>query len=135
MTARSTRRPAPAVVLVWLLSLLMSACGFGGGSGEGSPPTTIPPEYVGEWTAPGQSLLLTEHAEIRYSRLREGGSTLSIAGPLLSFSPKGFSAGFGPLATTFRIDVPPYRDGLVWRMTVDDVELVRPAEEPPPPEV
>ena len=117
-----------------MLSLLLAACGFGGDAG-GEAPTTIPPEYVGEWTAPGQSLLLTETAELRYSRLRDGGSTFSLSGPLLSFSPKGFSAGFGPLATRFRIDVPPHRDGLVWRMTIDEVELVRPAEEPPPPEV
>jgi hypothetical protein len=115
-------------------SLLLAACGFGGDDGGGRP-ASLPPEYVGEWTAPGQSLLLTETAELRYSRLRDGGSTLSVSGPLLSFSEKSFSAGFGPLSTTFRIDVPPYRDGLVWRMTIDDVELVRPAEEPPPPEV
>lgn len=117
-----------------LLLAALAGCGFGGDSAHEAP-TSIPPEYVGEWTAPGISLLLTERAEIRYSRLRDGGSTLTVSGPLLSFTPDAFSAGFGPLASTFHVDVPPRRDGLVWRMTIDDIELVRPADDPPPPEV
>lgn len=127
--------PIRHLLLTSLLIAVLAGCGFGDSGGGGDAPRSIPPEYVGEWTAPGISLLLTERAEIRYSRLRDSGSTLTVSGPLLSFSPQSFSAGFGPLASTFQIDVPPHRDGLVWRMTVDDVELVRPAEEPPPPEI
>lgn len=118
-------------LIVLLAAGLLAACG---GSSRDRP-VSVPAEYVGEWTAPGISLLLTERAEIRYSRLRSNGSTLSIAGPLLSFSEHGFSAGFGPLSTKFRIHSPPRQDGIVWRMTVDDIELVRPAAEPAPPEI
>jgi len=118
-------------LIALLASLLLAACG----GNEGARPVSLPPEFVGEWTAPGIALLLTERAEIRYSRLRSNGSTLSISGPLLSFGERGFSAGFGPLSTKFRINSPPRQDGIVWRMTVDDIEMVRPAAEPAPPEI
>ena len=117
-------------LIALVATLLLAACG-----GSGERPTSVPPAFVGEWTAPGISLLLTGRAEIRYSRLRANGSTLSIAGPLLSFSEQGFVAGFGPLSTRFRIDAPPRLDGLVWRMTVDGIELVRPADAPALPEI
>jgi len=125
---RTRRHWLLAIVAAWLLA----ACG---GSHDAARPVSLPPEFVGEWTAPGISLLLTERAEIRYSRLRGNGSTLSISGPLLRFDEKGFSAGFGPLSTKFRINSAPRRDGIVWRMTVDDIEMVRPAAEPAPPEI
>lgn len=116
----------------WLIALfaalLVAACG---GSNQ---PVSVPEEYVGEWTAPGITLVLTEYGEIHYSRFRDAGSTVSVTGPLRSFDSKRFSTGWGLLSTTFHIDAPPYQDGLVWRMKIDGIELVRPAEGPAPPE-
>lgn len=115
-------------LFVLLAALLLAACG---GS---KAPVSVPADFVGEWTAPGITLVLTEFGEIHYSRFRDAGSTVSVTGPLRSFERQRFSAGWGPLSTTFHIDVPPYQDGLVWRMKIDGIELVRPAEGPAPPE-
>ncbi|MBA4285889.1 MAG: hypothetical protein C0434_10200 [Xanthomonadaceae bacterium] len=109
-------------------ALLLAACG---GSRE---PVSVPEAYIGEWTAPGVTLVLTGFGEIHYSRLRDRTSTVTIEGPLRSFEDKRFSTGWGLLSTTFHIDIPPYQDGLVWRMKIDGIELVRPAEGPAPPE-
>ena len=121
----------------WLIALiaalLLAACS-GGDDGGSDGPVSVPAEYVGEWTAPGITLVLSAYGEIHYSRLRDASSTVTITGPLRSFDGRHFSAGIGPLSTRFHIDTPPYQDGLVWRMKIDGIELVRPAEGPAPPE-
>ncbi len=115
-------------LIVLIATLLLAACG------GNHAPVSVPEDYIGEWTAPGITLVLTEYGEIHYSRLRDAESTVTIEGPLRSFDDKRFSAGWGLLSTTFNIDTPPYQDGLVWRMKIDGIELVRPAEGPAPPE-
>ncbi len=105
----------------WLFAaataLLLVACG-----GGKALPT---PEFVGDWSAPGVNLSLSADGQIAWHKVDEDGSAHSIVAPLRSFSPKRFSAGLWLFSTSFEVDQPPVRDGAVWRMTVDGVELIR----------
>jgi hypothetical protein len=80
--------------------------------------------YVGTWSGPGFSLLITQDGTVRYRRLRDGAST-TVSGPLQSFEGSDFRVGVGPFATTFVVSEPPRRVDGQWRMTVDGVELRR----------
>ena len=99
-----------------LLALTLLSCG-----------KPVPPEksaYVGQWQEKTMSLLITQDGFVRYKRLK-GGVTTSIEGPLKAFAGNNFGAGIGPMATTFIVSKPPYKDGGRWKMVVDDVELVK----------
>ena len=102
--------------LVFLMALLLAACGV--------PVRADKIDYVGEWTAPGMYLLITQDGSIAYYRLKRGAST-EIEGPLKGFDGDDFIAGFGPFVTTFEVSSPPHQDGDHWLMTVDGVELTR----------
>jgi hypothetical protein len=87
----------------------------------------IPPErasYVGEWEAPGMSLLITQDGSVAYKRLF-GGASKQVRGPLKSFEGNNFAVGIGFIATTFQVSAAPHADGDAWKMTVDGVELTR----------
>jgi hypothetical protein len=103
-------------------ALLLAGCG--GGS---ALPT---PEFVGDWSAPGVNLSIAADGALAWRKVDERGNSHSVVAPLRSFSPKQFSAGIWLFSTRFKVDQPPVRDGAVWRMTVDGVELIRPAEGP-----
>ncbi len=99
-----------------LFALSLSACG-----------KPVPPEksaYVGEWQEKTMYLLITQDGSVRYKRLK-GGMSTSIEGPLKDFVGNNFETGIGPMATTFVVSKPPYRDGKKWKMVVDDVELTK----------
>lgn len=105
----------------WLFAaataLLLAACSSG---------TALPaPEFVGDWSAPGVNLSLSADGQIAWRKVDEDDSAHSVIAPLRSFSPKKFSAGFWLFSSSFHVDKPPVRDGAVWRMTVDGVELIR----------
>lgn len=108
----------------WLVLLLASVLTLGlAGCSSG---TALPaPEFVGDWSAPGVNLSLTADGQIAWRKVDEDGSAHSVIAPLRSFSAKRFSAGFWLFSSSFKIDKPPVRDGAVWRMTVDGVELIR----------
>lgn len=96
-------------------------------AGCGKP---VPPDksaYVGEWQEKTMYLLITQDGSVRYKRLK-GGATTSVDGPLKGFAGDNFEVGIGPMATTFVVGKPPYRDGEKWKMTVDGVDLVRTAD-------
>lgn len=119
-------------LLILLLFAVTAVAGCGGAS---DPPALVDQQaFVGEWTAPLMNLTITPDGYLAYRRIGENGQAREITAPLKSFSTKKFSVGVGWFDTTFKVDVPPYRDGAVWRMTVDGVELVRPADGEPPPE-
>jgi hypothetical protein len=80
--------------------------------------------YVGLWTAPQMSLLVT--ADGRGADKRVSGSTSqSSEAPIKRYEADGFTVGFGPFDTHFKVSKPPYQDGNQWKMVVDGVELVR----------
>jgi len=99
-----------------VVTLFLVACG-----------KPVPPErsaYVGDWRSPQMAILITQDGSVAYKRL-ERGVTTSISGPLKGFDGDNFVVGMGPVVTTFEVSEAPRKDGDVWRMTVDGVELQR----------
>lgn len=95
--------------------------------GCGNP---VPPEkaaYVGEWKEKTMYLLITQDGSVRYKRLKNGGATTSIQGPLKGFNGDNFEVGIGPMATIFVVSKAPHQDGDRWKMVVDGVELIKTA--------
>jgi hypothetical protein len=107
-----TRRWVP----VFLIALLLVACGVAVPADKA--------DYVGEWTAEGMSLLVTQDGSVVYHRMKKGAKT-SIDAPLKGFKGDDFEVGLGPMVTTFKVSSPPHKVGDRWLMTVDGVELSR----------
>jgi hypothetical protein len=87
----------------------------------------VPPAraaYVGDWEADNVRLTITAGGEVHYFRQR-GNSRTTIDMPIKAFEGDDFIVGFGPFTTRFKVSKPPHREGNVWKMTVDDVELTR----------
>jgi hypothetical protein len=85
----------------------------------------IPPErsaYVGDWRAPQMRLLITQGGRVEYER-HEGSTSTKVSAPLQEFEGDNFTAGVGPMSTTFVVTAPPHRDGDKTVMTVDGVQL------------
>ena len=102
--------------LLLAVALLLTACA-----------NPVPPEkaaYVGQWNAPGMSLLITQDGSVDYKRIK-GGANTSITAPLKKFEGDNFVVGIGIWTTTFVVSKPPREDGGRWKMTVDGVELTR----------
>jgi hypothetical protein len=99
-----------------MLTLLLAACGV--------PVPEHKADYVGEWTAPGMYLLITQDGSIVYRRMKKG-AKISIDGPLKGFTGNDFEAGIGPMATTFKVEFPPHQVDGNWHMTVDGVDMTR----------
>lgn len=98
------------------MAALLTACG-----------KPLPPEkasYAGLWKAPQMSLLITQDGSVKYERL-EGGATTSVSAPLKGFDGDNFSAGLGPMTTTFVVAAPPHQAGEQTKMAVDGIELTK----------
>ena len=108
-------RLAHAALLLALL-LVLAGCG--------QPVPADKADYVGMWRAKDMRLLITQDGRVEYERRRDGNTT-SVNAPLLGFDGDNFSAGVGFLRTTFVVSKRPYREGALWKMVVDGVELVR----------
>jgi hypothetical protein len=93
-------------------------------AGCGEPVPADKKEYVGEWHGKDMLLLITQDGSVRYSR-RKSGSTTTINGPIQRYDGPSFWVGIGILSTKFDVSKPPYRDGNLWKMVVDGVELTR----------
>jgi len=111
------------LTVLFLISGLM-ACG------QPVPPDKA--DYVGLWTGPHMALLITRDGSVKYKRLK-GAATTSLEGKIRKFEGNNFSVGVSFLSTTFVVSKPPYRDGGVWKMVVDDVPLTK-AQQPAHPQ-
>jgi hypothetical protein len=80
--------------------------------------------YVGDWQGENMRLAITKEGQVHYIRMN-GGSRTSVDAPLQEFEGDDFIVGVGPLKTRFVVSKPPRREGNVWKMTVDGVELTR----------
>ena len=98
------------------LALWLAACG--------EPVPREHRSYVGLWTSPEMSLLVTADGRVAYKRI-SGSTSKSIEAPIKRYEADGFTVGFGPFDTHFEVSRPPYQDGSQWKMVVDGVELVR----------
>jgi hypothetical protein len=96
--------------------VLLAACA--------NPIPTEKAAYVGHWTAPGMSLLITRDGSVDYRRVK-GGATTSINAPLKKFEGDNFVVGIGLWTTTFVVSRPPHEEAGRWKMTVDGVEVTR----------
>ncbi len=99
-------------------ALLLAACA-----------NPLPPEksaYVGQWNAPGLSLLITQSGSVSYER-KKGSTRTTINAPLKKFEGDNFVVGIGLWTTTFVVSKPPREEAGRWKMTVDGVELTRAA--------
>jgi hypothetical protein len=81
-------------------------------------------DYIGEWKAPGMTLLITQDGSVQYERIKGGGKT-KVTGPIQKYEGNNFSVGIGFLSTTFVVSKPPYQASGVWKMVVDGVELTK----------
>ncbi len=93
---------------------------------KGDPVPESHASYVGRWEGREMSLLIEADGRVRYRRAR-GTATTSLDAYIKSFEGDDFVVGFGPIVTTIRVSQRPQRQGGVWVMTVDGVELVRDA--------
>lgn len=108
--------PQRRTLLPALAVLVLAACG------KAVPPDKV--DYVGDWRASTMALKISQDGHVDYRRV-EGSTKTSIDAPLQGFEGDDFKAGLGPISATFKVSVPPHRDGAVWKMTVDGVELTR----------
>ena len=69
-------------------------------------------------------LLISPGGQVHYFRQR-GGSRTTLDMPIHAFEGDDIIVGFGPFKTRFAVSKPPHREGNVFKMTVDGVELVR----------
>ena len=81
-------------------------------------------DYVGDWRAPGMTVLILEDGSFSYERI-EGGVTTTINAPLKAFVGHDFVVGIGFIETTFVVSVPPHEVNGEWQMVVDGVRLTR----------
>ena len=79
---------------------------------------------MGVWQGQDLHLEITATGHVAYERRKAGGN-VSIQAPLQGFEGDDFVVGFGPFSTTFKVSVPPHRDGVRWRMVVDGVPVER----------
>jgi hypothetical protein len=106
------------IALTFLALLLAAAC-------TGKPLPADKRDYAGNWRGTGMSLSIAADGGVSYKRTR-GGESTSINAPIQRFEGPSFFVGVGPLTTRFEVTNPPHRDGNLWKMTVDGVELTRP---------
>ncbi|SHG41350.1 hypothetical protein [Massilia sp. CF038] len=91
----------------------------------------LPPEqaaYAGTWSAQGVTLAIAQEGTIAYRKVDKSGGmnhSTSIDAPIKQFDADGFTVGVGPIETKFVVQHPPHKDGEVWKMTVDGVELTK----------
>ena len=80
--------------------------------------------YVGTWHGKDMRLSLSKDGKIAYKREQEN-KKVDLSIDLLGFKGNDFDAGWGFVRSTFVVSKPPHREGKVWKMTVDGVELTR----------
>ncbi|MSP60705.1 MAG: hypothetical protein EXR72_10260 [Myxococcales bacterium] len=97
--------------------LALAAC-------KGAPVPADKSAYVGNWKGVGIDLTVTADGGLSYKKV-SGGGTKSLNAPIKEWTGNDFSAGFGPLTTTFKVDKVPWQEGGQWKMVVDGNELVK----------
>ena len=103
-----------------LIAATLSACG--------KPLAPAQAAYAGQWTGPGIALAIGTDGMVDYRKVEErknGTYSTNINAPIQEFVANGFTVGLGPITTTFVVQAAPHKDGEVWKMTVDGVELTR----------
>lgn len=108
------------IILLLLTTLSLLACG------KPVPPAKL--SYVGEWKSQTMYLLITQDGSVVY-KYQKPGVSKSIDAPLQGFKGNNFEVGLGPISTEFKVNTPPHKEGNVWKMVVDGVELTKTDEQ------
>ncbi len=116
-----------SMLALGLLVFAVLACS-GGGSKEFSFPADKK-DYVGDWRGEfdggTMKLNISSDGSVNYER-KKGSNTKTITGGKISkFDGDDFEVKILLMTTTFKVSKPPYQDGEIWKMVVDDVELTR----------
>ena len=99
-----------------LLAIVITACA--------KPLPADKADYAGYWAGGNVALQISQQGTINYKRV-QGNTTKTLDVPLKEFVGNDFVAGIGPMTTTFKVNRAPYRDGEIWKMVVDGVELMK----------
>jgi hypothetical protein len=115
---------------------LTCLCVAGGAASSVSSPSTGPKtdpkvalagskkDYIGEWTGPGTTLSIGADGAVSFAK-KSGNSSKKVNGPISAFVGNNIEV-FALITVTLAVTSPPRRDGAVWKMTVDGVEVTRP---------
>ena len=106
--------------LRWFAALLLAL----GLAGCEQPVPASHEAYVGHWRGEGMLLVIQPNGHGDYERV-QGRQRTSIEGPVHAFADGSFKIGIGMLSAEFKVQSPPQLVEGRWRMTVDEVELVR----------
>jgi hypothetical protein len=115
-----------------LMLFAVLACSTGDSEKKESSDGPIPADkkdYIGDWNGQFQGgtlrLSITPDGTVNYER-KEGSTSKSISnGTIKKFDGNDFEVEAFIVSTTFKVEKPPYRDGAVWKMIVDGVEVSR----------
>jgi len=80
--------------------------------------------YVGAWKGKDMELVLAKDGKVKYKRAQPN-KKLDLSLDLQGFNGDNFDVGFALVRSTFVVSKPPHREGKLWKMTVDGVELTR----------
>lgn len=131
---------APSLFTLSFLLLAVLACNLGGSKTKESAAVSIPEDkkdYVGDWKGQLQNetmtLSITADGTVNYERQKtaKGGpfsssNSKSISnGKITRFDGDDFEVKVFAVSTKFKVERPPHRDGDLWTMVVDGVELSR----------
>ena len=81
-------------------------------------------DYIGEWVGVGMNLTITSDGGVDYRRV-SGSESKSITASIHEWHGDDFEVGISLISTIFVVSKTPYKDGNIWRMVVDGVELER----------
>jgi len=80
--------------------------------------------YVGHWKGKEMEITLHKDGKMHYKRGKPN-SQKDLTFEISGFEGNDFYVSLGPVRSTFVVSKPPQRQGKLWTMTVDGVELTR----------
>jgi hypothetical protein len=122
-----TKRYRTGSIAVLVMAVAVGACSLSDSDKKDSSASTIPPDkkdYIGNWQGGPMKLNIAADGGVEYER-KEGSSSKSLNGKITKFIGNDFEVKAFVITTTFKVEKPPSRDGSVWKMVVDGVEVRR----------
>lgn len=104
------------IIILPILSIIFSSC-------IGIQIPSDKQTYIGKWKGEGTLLEITDDGCITYEKNTMNSKT-KMSGPIKKFEGDDFYVNILFIPTKFNVDKPPYKDGNVWKMTVDGTDLV-----------
>lgn len=83
--------------------------------------------FIGNWDGYGYSLRVAPDGSVNSIKVH-GGVRKEITGKIRVFKGNDFVVSVLAVPVTFKVQKPPYREGPVWKMTVDGIDVFRLAD-------